>query len=90
MHCKGTFFTDQELHCKGPILKAEFWAAKFSFQNRTQNLILFATGTGTGMGKKYKFIKLKEKSLSFFPQEKVELSSTFSCGHAGKRLGKRV
>ena len=27
MHCKGTFFTDQELHCKGPILKAEFWAA---------------------------------------------------------------
>ena len=27
MHCKGTFFTDQELHCQGPILKAGFWAA---------------------------------------------------------------
>ena len=27
MHCKGTFFTDKELHCKDPILKSELWAA---------------------------------------------------------------
>ena len=63
------------------------------FQNSDKGgfpLILFAAGTGTGTGKKYKFIKLKEKSVVLFPSEKVELSSTFSCGRAGKRLGKRV
>ena len=27
MHCKGTFFNDRILHCKGPILKAKSWAA---------------------------------------------------------------
>ena len=33
--------------------------------------------------KKHQFIIIKEKSLVLFPQEKVELSSTFSCEIAG-------
>ena len=57
------------------------WVSTHPFCNRNRN----------GNGKKVQIYQIKGKyMLSFFPQEKVELSSTFSCGHAGKRLGKRV
>ena len=28
VHCKGMIFHENSLHCKGPILKAKFWAER--------------------------------------------------------------
>ena len=47
-------------------------------------LVLFAAGIGMGMEKDTKLSSQGKNLLSFSPQEKVELISTFFCRLEGK------